>query len=55
MSKNIYPYPCTDCPKKEKCYILCKPYSEWFKEEWQIVTEPFRRVKRERDERKANE
>lgn len=52
MSKNIYPYPCTDCPSKETCYTMCKPYVEWFKEEWNIVTAPFREIKFNRDERK---
>lgn len=55
MQDNIFPYPCTDCQKGQKrvhsCSNLCTPYLEWFGEEWDIVTRPFREIKRKRDER----
>lgn len=52
MKDNIYKYPCTECPNQDKCYIFCKPYKLWFKEEWAIVTAPFRNLAFERDMRK---
>lgn len=55
MSKNKYPYPCTDCLHRQPCYEMCNDYKEWLKEEWNIVTAPFREIKLKRDERKGNE
>ena len=52
MDKNIYPYPCTECSKKDECVAMCSAYKKWFKEEWNIVTEPFRLIRNNRDERR---
>ena len=51
MQKNIYPYPCTECENRNTCYIMCKAYRDWFKEEWRIVTAPLVAIRIERDER----
>lgn len=52
MKDNIYPYPCTECERKDSCYIMCNAYKRWFKEEWRIVTAPFREIANDRYLRK---
>lgn len=59
QEKNPFEYPCTNCPFKvnsegKECERFCKPYVAWFKEEWRIVTEPFKQVARNRDYRKTH-
>ena len=57
MKDNQFPYPCNNCDNVnvDNCSHLCQEYMEWFKEEWENVTKPFRDLKRERDERRGNE
>lgn len=55
MKDNIFPYPCNECkaPYKDRCSMTqCKRYLEWFAEEWELTTKPFRDLARDRDFRK---
>ena len=55
MKDNIFPYPCRECKSanKDACHpSQCRRYYEWFTEEWEITTRPFRELARDRDFRK---
>ena len=53
--QNPIPYPCKDCSRANKdrfCeHKKCKAYREWLKIEWRLACEPFRRIKREQEQR----
>lgn len=46
-------YPCSDCQSNEKCYLGCQRWREWFETVWREACEPFREIRKARDERIA--
>ncbi len=51
MKQNKIPYPCNNCNRR-RCSMICCRYENWFRVEWNIAVEPFRKLKEERDRRK---